>query len=69
MGCGGCNKRRAAQEAQTKASFDVMNGHGNLPDRQIRARLEVYKKRYCKACEKRYDCNYTMYVNCRKSAN
>lgn len=68
MACGGCAKRRVIRE-QNKGKYDVMGGYGNLPDRQIRARLEVYKKRYCKACGKRYDCDYTMYVNCPKNSN
>ena len=68
-GCGGCSKRRAARDAARKAkheSYDVMGGYKNLPDRQIKARLEVYKKIHCKGCGKRYKCNYEMYLACKK---
>ena len=43
-----------------------MGGYKNLQAHQIRARLEVFKKRYCKDCEKRYDCDYKMYQQCQK---
>lgn len=68
MACGACGKRRAAAKAarQSKEDADIMGGYANLTDRQIKARLEVYKRRYCKECAKRYDCNYETYVNCRK---
>lgn len=68
MACGGCAKRRAAATAakRAKAEQDLMGGYGNLTDRQIKARLEVYKRRYCKTCEKRYECDYVMYTECKK---
>lgn len=69
MACGGCSRRRA--EANSSRSdvkdVDVMNGYSNLTDRQIKARLEVYKRKYCGVCDKRYDCDYTMYTECRKN--
>lgn len=68
MSCGGCVKRRAIKE-QKKENYSVLGDYKNLPDRQIRARLEVYKKRYCKACIKRYDCTFVMYLDCHKSNN
>jgi hypothetical protein len=46
--------------------YDVMGGYRYLQPHQVRARLEVYKKKYCKSCEKRYDCDYKMYESCRK---
>lgn len=69
MACGGCAKRRAAKDAARKANVekDLMGGYSNLTDRQIKARLEAYKRRYCKACEKRYECDYVSYVACKKS--
>ena len=71
MACGGCSKRRSNQVAvaQKKEDFDIMGGYGDLPDVQIKARLEVYKRRYCKQCEKRYECDFKMYLDCRKSNN
>ena len=70
MACGGCAKRRAARTAVRKAKEDqdLMGGYSNLTDRQIKARLEVYKRRYCKDCTKRYECDYKNYLECRKSA-
>lgn len=69
MACGGCAKRRAALTAAQKAAAeqDLMGGYANLTDRQIKARLEAYKRRYCRDCAKRYDCDYTMYVECKKN--
>lgn len=66
MTCGGCTKRRIARE-QSKERYEVMGNYAELPDRQIRARLEVYKKRYCKLCEERYKCDFVMYSNCKKN--
>jgi hypothetical protein len=70
MACGGCSKRRAAQDAQkqSKEDYDLMGGYANLTDKQIKARLEIYKRRYCRECTKRYECDYTNYLECRKSA-
>jgi len=68
MACGSCSKRRAAQNtnAQSKDDYDLMGGYSNLTDKQIKARLEVYKRKYCKTCNKRYDCDYASYAACRK---
>ena len=68
MACGGCAKRRAVQAAAKKAAAekDLMGGYSNLTDLQIKARLEVYKRRYCKTCNKRYECDYPMYVECKQ---
>ena len=62
MGCSGCGKRHRKPANST----DVMGGYKYLTDRQIKARLEVYKKRYCKKCAKRYECDYQNYVKCKK---
>lgn len=68
MACGGCAKRRAATTAarQAREDVDLMGGYANLTDRQIKARLEVYKRRYCASCTKRYECDYPSYVKCKK---
>lgn len=67
MACGGCQKRRAAQQDARMAVIkkDLMGGYSNLTDMQIKARLEIYKKRYCKECVKRYECDYPSYVKCK----
>ena len=69
MPCGGCARRRKAVKAarQAKADGDLMGGYANLTDVQIRARLEAYKRRYCKDCSVRYECDYSRYLECRKS--
>lgn len=69
MACGGCSKRSSVIRAnnQKKEDYDIMGGYGTLPDRQIKARLEVYKKRYCKQCDIRYKCDFVVYTECRKN--
>lgn len=64
MPCGGCAKRRAARQPVT--AENLKGGYGNLNDRQLRARLEVYKKNNCRDCDKRYECDYGMFSNCKK---
>ncbi len=61
MGCGcGKNKRRNVRDPQ-----DVMGGYKYLKPAQITARLEIFKKKYCSDCGKRYVCDYTMYMTCK----
>lgn len=68
MACSGCGRRNAARRVAKKAieKDEVMGGYKYLNDRQIKARLEVYKKKYCKGCNKRYECDYSIYVECKK---
>ena len=65
MACGGCARRRAAKNGPLTTE-NLMGGYKYLTDRQIRARLEVYKKNNCPNCEKRYSCDYSNFVNCKK---
>jgi tRNA 2-selenouridine synthase SelU len=69
MACSGCGQKRrdAAQRAVAQNNDEVMGGYKYLNDRQIKARLEVYKKKYCKGCDTRYECDYQMYVECKKN--
>ncbi len=73
MACSGCGKRRAAKQVAKRTDSkavekdEVMGGYGYLTDSQIKARLEVYKKKYCPNCEKRYECGYEMYSKCKKN--
>jgi len=69
MACGGCGRRHQANNVQRQNSEDqnLMGGYANLTDQQIKTRLEVYKRRYCAACEKRYTCDFGNYLACRKS--
>lgn len=69
MACGGCARRKAQTRAIRKSKDEktLMGGYANLTDRQIKARLEVYKRRYCPDCADRYECDYVNYVACVKS--
>ena len=68
MPCGGCSKRRAARASarSLKSGGDITAGLANLTDKQIKARLEVYKKRFCPNCKERYTCDFVRYTDCRK---
>ncbi len=61
MACG-CRKNRAKH---VQDPMDVMGGYKYLKPRQIKARLEIFKKTNCKDCEDRYKCDYTKYLNCK----
>lgn len=65
MGCN-CGK---AKRIHAKDPLDVMGGYKYLSRQQVAARLEVFKKRYCKECAARYKCDYNRYVNCSKKPN
>lgn len=70
MACGGCSKRRRPSpntRAATPEAYDLAGGVDvrSLNDRQIKARLEVFKRKFCKTCSSRYVCNYTTYLDCK----
>jgi hypothetical protein len=62
MGCSGCGKRNAARN-----SSNIMEQYKYLNDRQIKARLEIFKRQHCKDCEKKSSCDYGTYVACQKN--
>ncbi len=66
MACRGCGKKRVASQKAIEKN-EVMGGYKYLNDRQIKARLEVYKKKYCKDCNRRYECGYSSYIECKKN--
>lgn len=68
MACGGCAKRHTRQMAtkRSESNKDLKSGYANLTDRQLKARLEIYKRRYCKTCDQRYECDYKNYVQCKQ---
>jgi len=66
MPCGGCGKRKLASDGGVNEN-DITGGYANLTDRQLKSRLEVYKKRFCATCPKRYECDYKSYLECKKS--
>ena len=65
MGCSGCGKRNARKAAKSK--IDIMTEYKYLNDRQLKARLEVYKKQHCQGCNKKEKCDYERYVSCKKN--
>ena len=66
MACGGCGAKRVVQNADPESPDYLKGGYKYLSDGQIRARLEVYKRRYCGQCDNKYKCDYTMYLECKK---
>ena len=67
MACGSCNRKRNITAQKRKMMEEsVLGGYKYLPERQLKARLETYKRKYCKDCKKRYDCDYPSYVQCKK---
>jgi hypothetical protein len=45
-------------------TFDVMGGYKYLSASQIKARLEIFKRIYCKNCGERYSCDFGKYQSC-----
>lgn len=60
MGCG-CG---GGKKAKNEQPYDVMGGYKYLTDRQIKKRLEVFKRLHCKTCQVRYNCDFKMYEKC-----
>jgi hypothetical protein len=67
MACGGCGRKRAVRNAPAGSPESLMGGYKYLTARQLRARLEVYKKNNCAGCEKRYQCDYGMFTACKNA--
>lgn len=67
MACGGCAKRRRVQTGPLDSPETLKGGYKYLTDKQLKARLEVYKRNNCTSCEKRYECNWGMFVECKKN--
>ncbi len=63
MACCGQTKKRKLREED----YDIMGGYKYLSDRQIKARLEVFKRSFCKECLQRYTCDYNNYLICKKN--
>jgi len=62
MACGGCSRKNRVSARVAKN--DLNGGIKYLTRKQIAARLEVYKRKYCKACEYTSACDYEMYSLC-----
>ena len=70
MACGSCSKRRRIPPntvVTDSREYDLTGGVSIniLNSRQIQARLEVFKRKFCKTCSARYECNYVMYIDCK----
>lgn len=72
MACGSCSKRRNSRDVNnarntSPENYDLASGVDikSLNDRQIRARLELFKRKFCKDCKIRYTCDYPSYLNCK----
>lgn len=63
MACGACGRKHNKDNSIEK-SKSITDGYKYLTDRQIKARLEVYKRRFCTGCASRYTCDYVVYFNC-----
>jgi hypothetical protein len=64
MACG-CNKNKQQSGSTREVKpFSVMGGYKYLTAAQISARLEVFKRMYCKECATRYDCTFESYEIC-----
>jgi len=57
MGCR-CNNKRSP------VGVNIMDGYKYLKPHQIKARLEVFKRKFCSNCNDRYICDYNMYLQC-----
>lgn len=73
MACGSCSKRKRVPpntRALKSEDYDFTGGMDirSLNSRQIQARLEVFKRKFCNDCSVRYDCTYAIYLDC-KGAN
>jgi tRNA 2-selenouridine synthase SelU len=61
MGCN-CGQRT---KKYVKDPGDVMGGYKHLKPHQVTARLEVFKRKFCVDCKKRYHCDYALYLTCK----
>lgn len=62
MGCNCGRKNKSVQSDPKK----LLSNYKYLKPHQIKSRLEVFKKTYCRSCKKRYKCDFGTYLNCEK---
>ena len=66
MACNSCGKKHNKKvELKNPELYKVFGNYKYLTDRQIKARLENYKNRYCKECESKEGCDITMFFKCK----
>ena len=67
MACGGCGRRTESRAASAiTKDGNLLGGFKYLSRRQINARLEAYKRKFCSNCDERYVCIYEIYLKCEK---
>lgn len=64
MACGSCSRKNSERHPVTREN-GVMGGFKYLTDRQIKARLELFKRKFCRECVDRYTCDYKNYLKCK----
>lgn len=70
MACGSCGRRKEySLNNDNLASAIVFGNNIYLTNRQLNARLENYKRNYCKECLERYTCDLTRFVGCKGIKN
>lgn len=73
MACGGCSKKRDSRNDIKRQGLSeerillnkVFGNYKYLTDRQIKARLDIYKKRNCKACDRQGECDIGSFFKCK----
>lgn len=69
MACGSCGKNRRPKNrtVNNPEDYDITGGVAvdSLNDKQIKARLEVFKRKFCTRCKIRYICDYPTYIGCK----
>jgi hypothetical protein len=67
MACGGCAKRREGMDRERQIMMeDSLVGKGEyINNQQLKARLETYKRKYCKKCVERFNCDYERFLKCK----
>lgn len=65
MACGSCSKRQSSRVVEPV--YDLTGGLDihSLNTQQVRARLEVFKRKFCRDCSSRYECDYSRYLVCK----
>lgn len=67
MGCN-CGRRKKApppvKSPIIQSVENLLDAYKYLKPHQIKARLEIFKRNFCKACKDRYKCDYDMYLKC-----
>jgi len=68
MACGSCGRKKGSSlnsNDENLANAMVFGSNIYLTDRQLKARLENYKRNYCKDCVERYNCDLTRFTICK----